>query len=234
MRPPSVTTATPSPDVVDAAHRRVLEDLDAALLGRAREADGELAGVDEGVRVRLEHGAEIRRRCDRRPHLGLVEAHDALFAPSGGILRPLVEPLELVRLGRHREGSDALPLGVDAPLGDVGAHRVEVRQAQVVEPIDLVGPAAQAVVAAVGEARFAESAVATGCRPSDRARLDEGDAGVGVAPAGEQRRPQPGVAAADDHQVGVVISAERGSARLIRQVVEPEHALARVGEAAAG
>ena len=188
--------------------------------------------MDEGVRVRLEHGPEIGRRRDRCPHLSLVEAYDSLFAPSGGILRPLVEPLELVRLGRDREGSDALPLGVDAPPGDVGAHRIEVRHAQVVELIDLVGPAAQAVFAAVGEARLAEPAVAARCRPSDRTRLDERDAGVGVAPAGEQRRPEPGVPAAHDHQVGVVIAAERGAPRLIRQVVEPEHALARIGETA--
>ena len=70
-----------------------------------------------------------------------------------------------------------------------------------------LGPAAEAVVAAVGEARLAESAVAARCRPADRARLDDDDAGVGVAPLREQRGPQAGVAAADDHEVGVVVSA---------------------------
>ncbi len=188
--------------------------------------------MHEGVRVGLEDRAEVGGRGDGGLHLGAVQPDDALFAAGGGILRPLVEPLELVRLGRHRERAHALPIGVDAPLGDVGAHRIEVRHAQVVELIDLVGPAAESVVASVGEARFAEAAVATGCRPPDRPRLDEGDAGVGVASPREQRRPQAGVAAAHDDQVGVVVAAQGGPAGLVGEVVEPEDALARAGEAA--
>ena len=62
----------------------------------------------------------------------------------------------------------------------------------------------------------------------DRARLDDDDAGVGVAALGEQRGPQPGVAAADDHEVGGRGSASaRGRAGCCGQVVEPEDALAR-------
>ena len=217
---------------VDAPHRRTLEDLDALLLGGARESGGELAGVHEGVASGLEHRAEIGRRGDGCLHLGLVQTHDAVLAAGRGILRPLVEPLELVRLGRHGEGSDALPLGIDPPFGDVRAHRVEVLHAQPVERVDLVRPAAEAVVAAVGEARFAESAVAAGCRPADRPRLDEGDAGVGVAPAREESRPQSGVAAPDDHEVDIVVPREGAPCRLSGEVVEPEHAVPRFGETA--
>ena len=68
-----------------------------------------LPGWTRACRVRLEHGAEIGRGCDGCPHLGLVETHDAVLAAGRGILRPLVEPLELVRLGRHREGCRRAP-----------------------------------------------------------------------------------------------------------------------------
>ena len=98
--------------------------------------------------------------------------------------------------------------------------------------VDLLRPAAEAVVAAVGEARFAEPAVATGRRPADRPRLDEGDARAGIAAAREESRPQPGVAASDDHEVDVVVADEGAPSRLRGEVVEPEHAVPRFGETA--
>ncbi len=170
-----------------------------------------LPGCTSAFAVRLEHRAEIGGRGDGCLHLrpdrdarrrssprsAASCAHSSSHSSWCGSVATASAP-------------DALPLGVDAPLGDVGPHRVEVRHAEPVELVDLVGPAAQAVVAAVREARFAESAVATGCRPPDRPRLDERDARVGVAAAGEQRGPQAGVAAADDHEVGVVVAAQRG------------------------
>ena len=114
--PPAVAdrATTPAPIVSRRRTGERLEDLDARLLGRARESRRELAGVDERGRVRLPHarrGRSGRRRdaCTSRR----AQTHDPLVAAGRGIRRPLVEPLELMRFGRHGEGADALPVGVD-------------------------------------------------------------------------------------------------------------------------
>jgi len=74
----------------------------------------------------------------------------------------------------------------------------------------------------VGEGGFDEAAVAAARRPADALAFEQHDAGVGVAAFGEQGRPEPGVAAADDGEVGLHGRGERRTNRSFGQVVEPE------------
>ena len=66
-----------------------------------------------------------------------------------------------------------------------------------------------AVGDAVGEARLHEPAVAPAGRRADLAGVDQHDVARRVALLGDDRRPQPGVAAADDAQVAALGAHER-------------------------
>lgn len=140
------------------------------------------------------------------------------------------EPVELVRLHGDRELAGALELGIHPVPFDGPLDAVEVLQPQLLELVELLRPAVRAVLLAVREARLAEAAVASGRRPADRARLEDHDAPVGVALLRAQGRPEARVAAADDHEVGGDLAGER---RMVGagEAVEPEHGLARGGQA---
>ena len=158
--------------------------------------------MEDRVRALLPDAREVRRRGDHGLHLLLVEEHDAVVAVRDGVGVPLAEPLDLVLLDRGRELARALELEVHSVLRLGGLDRVEVLHAEPIERAHLVGPARHAVLVPVREARLAEAAVAARGRPADRLRLDEDDPGGGVALLREQRRPEAGVAAADDDEVG--------------------------------
>ena len=85
-----------------------------------------------------------------------------------------------------------------------------------------LGPAAAAVVLAMREARLAEAAVATGCRPADTPGLEQDDPRRRVLALREQRGPQAGVAAADDGQVAAHVAAEPRVV-VAGRVLRPEH-----------
>jgi hypothetical protein len=67
--------------------------------------------------------------------------------------------------------------------------------------VDLVGPARLSVLGSMRQAGVDETAVASRRRPPDPVRLDQHDSPIGIALGGVQRRPQPGVTAADHQQV---------------------------------
>jgi 3-oxoacyl-[acyl-carrier protein] reductase len=73
----------------------------------------------------------------------------------------------------------------------------------------------------VREARFHEPAVAAAGRRADLAALDEDDVPARVALLGDDRRPQPGVAAADDAQVAVLGADQRRVAVRLVGVLVP-------------
>ena len=102
MRPPSVTTVTPPrPASSRPRHVRALEDLDAALLARrARARPRAWPGARMPQCVLLPHGGEIGGRGDGCLRLGLVEIARRRRSARG--IGPLVEPLDLVGLGRRR------------------------------------------------------------------------------------------------------------------------------------
>ena len=133
---------------------------------------------------------------------------------------------DLVRLDGHGNRPGTFEVAVEPELPHRLLDLVEILHAQPVELLELVREAAGAVLLPVREGRLAEAAVATGCRPADRARLQQGDARRGVALLGLERRPQPEEPATDDDEVvvrDVVVPGPGGCATTIRpDVVEPE------------
>ena len=86
--------------------------------------------------------------------------------------------------------------------------------------LDLVGEALLAVGDAVRERRLHEAAVAAARRRADLGRFDQHDVAGRVALLGDDRRPQPGVAAADDAEVARLGANEgRVRVRLVDVVV---------------
>ena len=80
---------------------------------------------------------------------------------------------------------------------------LEVVDALVLEPLQLVGEVADAVGQAVGQARLAEAAVATARPERHGLRLEDDDAQGRVRVGQGDRRPQAGEAAADDGDIDV-------------------------------
>ena len=136
---------------------------------------------------------------------------------------------ELGQLGHlpvfHRDVqfSRTFELGVDPVSGDGGFDAVEVLPAEPFERVELAREPVQAVGFAVGQAAGTEAAVAAGRRPADGRRFDQDDVAAGIGLLGLQCGPQTGVTAADDDQIGVDRTDQRGQRRRCRWVVEPEH-----------
>src|SRR6185503_14796759 len=95
----------------------------------------------------------------------------------------------------------AVVVAVDAVAPDGGLDLVEVLEAEALERRHLVREPLLAVADTVGEAGLHEPAVASAGGRADGATLDEDDVPGWVPLLGDERRPQPGVAAADDAQV---------------------------------
>ena len=132
------------------------------------------------------------------------------------------------------ELAGALELGVDAVADESLLDAVEVGRSHGLQRVELIGKPFESVGIAVGEARGAEAAVATGGRPADGVRLQQHDVSRGVVLLRLQRRPQTGVAAADDDQIRRLAADERRLRIGRGGVVEPEHRRLGVGECGGG
>ena len=108
------------------------------------------------------------------------------------------------------EFSRTLELRVDAVSGERLLDAVEVLPAEPFQGVELVGEPVQAVGFAMSQAGGTEAAVATGCGPADCRRLDQDDITVRIGLLGLQCGPQTGVTAANDDQVGLDRTDERG------------------------
>ena len=179
---------------VDRCRRGVLEDLHAVLRTGAGQSEHQPRRVHDRAGVG-EQCAQVGRRVHLGANLGLVEQ------PALALLGCYPQPPQLMRFGGHRQHAGALPLRVHAVFLDVGLHPVQVGQAQLFEPAELVRPARPPVLVAVGDAGLDEAAVPSGRRPAHPFRLDEQHPRAGIAFDRVQRRPQPGVAAAHHEQV---------------------------------
>ena len=100
-------------------------------------------------------------------------------------------------------------------------HRVEIGQAQLLEPSELSREALLSVGEAVREARFHEAAVAAGTAPTDGVALQQHDIDRRIAALGADRGPQPGVTAPHHAEVGRYRADQRGAGDRLIEVVEP-------------
>ena len=124
----------------------------------------------------------------------------------------------------------ALVVAVDLVLADRRLDLVQVAPTELLEDLDLVGPARHRVADTVGEAGVHEAAVATARRRTALVGVDQDDVGRRVALLGDDRRPQPGVAAADDAQVARLGAHERGVGVGLVGVLHPVRVLVGVGD----
>ena len=158
---------------------------------------------------RVDHGGAVARRKHPRGR----SASELAPAPRRGRAarrgRRIARRARAARAGRRaatapwrRELTGALPAAVDALTVHGLLDRVEVLPAELLEHRQLVGEAVEAVAQPVGQAGRAEPAVATRGGPAHLAGLEQHHVAVRVALLGQQRGPQPGVAATDHGEVG--------------------------------
>jgi hypothetical protein len=82
----------------------------------------------------------------------------------------------------------------------------------------------------VGQRGVGEAAVAPRRSLADALALEHRDGAAGPRLGGEQRRPQPGEAAADDGEVDLEVALQRRGGRGALGPVEPEAARGRVAQ----
>ena len=185
--------------------------------------------MDQGARALVPQTGQERGGVDVGLQL-LAFEEDRGRAVGAGPGLGLAEPGHLVGLGGDVQLARALEVAVDAELGDGRLDGVEVLGAEALQDGDLLGEPLGAVGQAVGEARRAEPAVATRCRPPAAVALQQHHVTTGVVLFGQECRPQPGVAAPHHHQVGPP-GADQGRGRLgCVGVVQPERQGTGVGE----
>ncbi len=137
-----------------------------------------------------------------------------------------------MRFGRDVDRAVALEVAVEAQLVHGALDLVEVRPAELLKLVELFRKPGEPVLVAVGEAGFAEAAIAPGCGPADPLRLEQHDPGRRVLALGEQRGPQAGVAAADDREIAVRVGGQ-GRVVVCRGILDPERGLARARQCVA-
>jgi hypothetical protein len=186
-----------------------------------RIAQGQPAGFDHRVAAGVPQPAGEQRGVQLPACRGRVE-HLDLMAEGPGGRRLLGQAVELPRRDREVQLAGQREVAVDAVGGDRLADLAQVLRAEPLEQRHFVGEPFQAVGQPVGEARRAEAAVAPGRRPAGRARLEQHHVEGRVALPRQQRRPQPGEAAAHDRQVGGDAAGERGQRVGRVRLVEPE------------
>src|SRR5690606_33528082 len=170
-------------------------------------------------------------RVDLFPYRVGVQELDAVGeARPVDLLVPGAQFAGLVGRGGDVELAGAFEVAVDGVPGDRLLDGVEVAGAQFLQAVDLVRPAGQAVGQAVGEGGGADPAVAAGGGPPHLAALQQHRVPAGVALLGEQRGPQPAVAAADDQQVAGLGAGEGGLGVRPAGVVQPVRGRPGLGE----
>ena len=142
----------------------------------------------------------------------------------------VVEVCELVLLYRHDQIAGRLVFGVDLHALDVGGQRIVVALAEPFDLRELVRKPGHPVAEPVGQRRLQEAAVSPARAGAAARRLEQRYGAVRLLLLGVQRRPQPGIAAADDAQVRVRDAVERRMRIAARQRVGPERPRHGVGK----
>ena len=134
----------------------MLKDLHGELGREPCQLGGNLARVQQGIAAPVSDAGQIGG-------LGIFGLHGCGVEKIGVLVGRLpAETLHLVLLDGEVDGAGAFEIAVEAELG---------------QPVDLLRPTTAAVVFTMGEAGLAEAAITTGCRPADRTRLEQHDAG---------------------------------------------------------
>lgn len=200
----------------------VFVDADAQLEAGALQPPGQLCRVEHRDAAAVVQAYQEGRGVDlladrfRVQEFGIVGEALALQ-----LAVPVVEFLGLVRFGGDVDLAGALELAVKGVAGDRALDRVEVAGAQLLQFVDLVGPAGEAVGQSVGERGGAETAVAARGGPAHLAALHQHHVPLRVALFRDQRGPQSAVTAADDQQIAGLGAGERGFGVGLAGVVQP-------------
>ena len=189
------------------------------------------AGSTSAVPVGLVQAAEVRRRVDDRARLRRRPAARSCSPSRAARAVQLAQVLELPRLDGDGQLAGAPEAAVDpvprrrSPRSRRGSPRPSAA-APASPPASAPCPFAEPV----REARRAEAAVAPGRRPAEPRALEQDDATPGVCLGGQQRRPQPGQAAADDGEVDREVAGERRPGLRPVRCVQPERDVPGVGQ----
>ena len=132
--------------------------------------------------------------------------------------------------GRHVDHAVPFEAALDAVPVDGCFDLVQVLQPEFFEHLEFVGVSRHAVADAVRQRRLHESAVAPAGRAADFAHVDQHDVAGGIALLGDEGGPQPGVPAADDAEICVLVSHERRVRLRAVGALEPEGSRFGVGD----
>ncbi len=200
----------------------LLEDPHALVQAGLAQPPGQPGRLDQAGPLTLHQAREVRRGGDLgTDRVGVEELRR--LAVLGHQVRHLAQLVDLVRLPGHRQLPGLLPGAVDVVALDRLGNLLEVGQPQLLELVQLLGPALQSVGESVRQAGVGEAAVASAGLLAAHPRLDQDDVSTGVALLGDQRGPEPGVAAADDTEVGRDRLGQPRQGRGPVGVVEPGH-----------
>ena len=200
----------------------VLVDRDPALLADAGKPADELRRVEDHVATRrLVEPGQPERRVDLGLDRVAIEEHE-LLAVLGRLVDPGPELLDLVGLVGDAQAAGLLEVAVDAVRPGEGDEGREVRDALLLEPLDLVGEVADPVGQAVGQRRLAEPAVPA-ATPRTRRSPARGRRPAATDPcrSGRCAVHRPVNPAADDRDVGDGRAAQRRAHRPGRRRAEP-------------
>ena len=228
--PPPGAHLHPGPGTLQAEHLGALVDLGAEPLGVRGQPPGEPRRVDEPD-ARVAHPGQRQRGVHHRPagvhveQLGL----DAVLPVLGDRLGQVVH---LVLAQREGHLAGGVHLGVDPGAVDARVPAGEVLRLEPADRRHVLRPQPEPLGEAVGQRGRGEAAVAPGGGDRHRSTVEHDDPSSGVLLQRLHRGPQPGVAGADDDEVGAVTAAGQRRPRVRPQLrpVGPVDRRAGVGE----
>ena len=169
---------------------------------------------------------------DLRLHGLAVEPLDVLAerAKLLVVLAHFVAVRRRMERGGDVDDARAFEVAVDVVATNRGFDFVQVLQAQILENGHLFGEALLGIRDAVRQRRLHEATVATACRRAHLVGVDQDDVARRVAFLCNDRRPQAGVAAADDAQVATLGAHQRWVRIGFVGIVVPIRIRIRVGD----
>ena len=210
----------------------VLVDPHAQALGGRLQPPGQPGRVDQRGPADPPQAAGVGGGVDLGAHRVGVEPPGVLAqAAQFGLLGPQLRQVARRVLGRgHVDHARALEVAVDVVPVDGVLDGVQVLETELLQQLELGGEALLPVGDAVRQGRLHEPAVAAAGGRPDLGGVDQHDVPFGVTLLGDDRRPEPRVAAADDAQVAALVAHERRVGVGFVDVVVPVREQVGVGD----